>query len=144
MKKCIKCELNYVKNDADELCEICKKEILNNSKGSNLDSNKTEVEKYLLPFLKALPQEKLELFLKKEKSFELFKLRLPLLIRCKNIDKEHCRKETIVDNSTTSRYYITPYLINGEYYHICSQWADCGIEESKNCLKMVKNAMLKK
>lgn len=138
MKKCPICELNYV-DDEQESCKICNSQSNTNLSGKKVDSNKAEVEKYLLPFLRSLQQKELDLFLQKEKSFELFKLRLPLLIRCKNIDKEHCKKETIVDNSTTSRYYVTPYYINGNYYHICSQWWNFGTEYSKAILQLLKN-----
>ena len=137
MKKCPVCELNYINDDGD-MCHLCKNNTKPNGK-TTLDSNKSEVERYLLPFLKKLPQEKLELLLTKEKSFQFFKLRLPLLIKCKNIDKEHCKKETIIDNSTTSRYYVTPYLINGKYYHICSQWWNFGTENSKSMLQLLKS-----
>ena len=135
MKKCPKCEFNYI-NDNEELCSLCKKDNNLQSNNSSKDNNKDKVERFLLPYLKKLSQDKLESFTKKEESYTMFKINLPLLIECKNIDKDHCKKEVIVDNSSVYRYYIKPYKINGKYYHICSQWAD-GVENSKNILKIL-------
>ena len=136
MKKCPNCEINYIDEKESE-CEICKKQ--NNARNVKLtDDNKTQVEKYLIPFLRKLSQKQLESFLQKDESFRLFKLRLPLLIKCENIDKEHCRRERIVDNSNTPRYYTDKYLINGNYYHVCSQWWSFGSEKSKDILQILK------
>lgn len=143
MKKCLICDLNFVLNDRENICETCKKKVNATSKKNNVDSNKSMVEKYLLPYLRKLPQDSLDLLTTKEKSFEIFKLRLPLLIKCENIDKEHCKKEVIVDNSTNYRYYIKPYNINGNYYHICSQWWNFGTEYSKSLLQLMEHVNLK-
>ena len=136
MKRCPKCELNYIK-DSENLCEVCKNNSIRNN--NQIDDNKTNVEKNLLPILKRLSRESLEMLTHKDLSYEIFKIRLPLLKQCSNIDKEHCKKEVITDSSGTYRYYIKPYLINGEYYHICSQWADTYSEESKQILQSLRN-----
>ena len=142
MKKCPSCELNYI-NDDEELCTICKREKVKTIELKK-DDNKKDVENYLLPFLRNLPQDTIDAFTYKDLSFSAFKIRLPLLKECQNIDIEHCQNKVRIGNSSNYRYYIKPYYINRKYYHICSQWADCGIEESKNWLKIVKNAMSKK
>lgn len=141
MKKCPNCELNYIK-DHESSCSICVGKVSKNS--NSRDNNKNDVENYLLSLLKNLPQDTIDAFTKKDLSFSAFKIRLPLLIECQNIDKEHCQNEVRIGNSNNYRYYIKPSFINGKYYHICSQWTDRGTEESKSWLKTVKNAMLKK
>ena len=142
MKKCPSCELNFI-NDDEELCSVCKNEKVKES-GSKKDDNKKDVENYLIPFLRECSQEVIDSFTKKELSFEAFKIRLPLLIECQNIDKEHCKNEVRVGCSSNYRYYIEPYYINGKYYHICSQWANSDVEQSKFWLQIVKKTMSKK
>ena len=55
MKICEKCGLNYVLDENEDVCEVCKQEG-NVRKVSSRDSNKTNVEVNLLPVLKSLPQ----------------------------------------------------------------------------------------
>lgn len=141
MKKCPNCELNYIKDD-ENLCSVCKQESILKV-NSTTDSNKNKVERFLIPFLKSLNQDVIKSLTLKEFSFNVFKIRHPLLIECKNIDKQHCQKEVAIGNSKNYRYYIDPVNINGKYYHICSQWANCGVEESKNVLTAVSIAMSK-
>lgn len=137
MKICSGCELNYI-NDNEELCDICKQE--KNLKYSNLkDDNKEMVEKILIPFLRMRSPDDIETFTKEEASFAVFTLYYPLLIECKNIDKEHCKQEVRAGNSSNYRYYIKPYSIHGKYYHICSQWT----KEAKDALKIISTLMNK-
>ena len=139
--KCPKCELNYI-DENEDCCDVCKDVTIHRKGVSRMDSNKAEVERYLLPFLRAIPEEKLMLFTGEEESFKVFKLRLPLLVECKYISDKHCREEIIVDNSNVYRYYVQPYYINGKYYHICSQWWSSGQEFSKDILYMIKKIKL--
>lgn len=136
MKKCSKCELNYIKDDCD-LCAVCGEQEI--SKNKTTDDNKNDVELYLIPFLKQLSPEKLNFLTSKDHSFKCFGLRLPLLIKCKNIDKDDCREGIITDSSKTYRYYINAYNINGE----CSQWATTNNEISKNILQLFQNIDVK-
>lgn len=136
MKLCPKCEINYILNSDDELCEVCKGETLKTDAGTK-DGNKAQVEKVLLPLLKELPEEELEKFTKKELSLKLFKLRHPLLKECRNLGEEACKQEIILDKSKTYRYYIKPYRIGNKYYHICSQWWSCPENRSKDMLSLL-------
>ena len=132
-KKCPRCELNYIRDDED-LCSICKEELGKNHKIA-VDNNKAMVERDLLPILRSLSLNELEQFLRKDVSERVFGLHLPLLIRCENKGVEKCRQEVKVDNSNVCRYYVSPYNINGKYYHICSQWWSCASDNSKDILK---------
>ena len=136
MKKCPKCELNYIKDDTDELCSVCREQKPKNT--TTTDNNKSEMEKHLLPILQRLPQSSLDELTEKELSFQLFKLRIPLLVKCDNLGKDHCKEEVKVGNSDVYRYYIDPYDINGIKYHICSQWAYSETEQSKLILNLCK------
>ena len=136
MKLCPKCELNYILNDTDEYCSVCESQKPSNNKLT--DNNKSEMEKNLLPILNKLPQESLDKLTKKDLSFEIFKLRIPLLVKCNNLGKDHCKKEIQLGNSEVYRYYINPYDINGTKYHICSQWAQSATEQSKAILNLMK------
>lgn len=139
MKTCPKCELNYIMNDSDELCEICKKSKQSSQSKENNDDNKKMVEQDLLPLLRTFSSKNIEKLTNKDFSFELLHLRLPLLVKCENLnDEEHCKKEIIVDNSSVYRYYKKPYNINGQYYHICSQWWSHDTNNSKDILKLLK------
>ena len=136
MKKCPKCDLNYIQ-DSEEFCSVCKS---NNKKhtGSSSDVNKNKVEQLLLPILRTFPQSSLDKLTRKKESFDFLGLRLPLLVECKNLDKECCKNEIIVDSSTVYRYYIEPYEINGKKYHICSQWCSTPTNNSKDILELLK------
>lgn len=136
MKKCSKCEVNYVTNANDEICEICKNKGIKEKK--QVDDNKASVEQILLPFLRSQPQQVIDKFTTKEVSFDLFGLHHPLLVTCLQLGKERCKKEVMVGNSSTYRYYIEPYEINGQMYHICSQWANCLGNNSKNAFELIK------
>lgn len=119
-RKCPICDLNYICGDG-EMCDICaEKEFLNTRK---LDNNLHVVEKDLVPFLQNLSPDKIILLTKADFSLKYFGMHLPLLVECLNNGIEQCRKEVIVDNSATYRYYIQPIKIHNKYYHICSQWA---------------------
>ena len=137
VKYCSKCGLNFVLEDSECECKECRNEKLIH-RGS-FDNNKNEVEQYLLPILRGLPQSALDSLMTKEFSFELLHLRLPLLKKCRGLGKEGCKEEVIIDNSTVYRYYITPYDINGQKYHICSQWWDAQGNDSKFMLELLKN-----
>ena len=130
-KKCPQCELNYIKEDED-LCDVCKSQ--HNHNNRSRDVNKNQVEEVLLPKLRTLPQSSLDR-LTREKVLDLT---LPLLLECQDIDKEHCKKEVVVDSSSVYRYYIEPYNINGKKYHICSQWSSTPTNNSKDILKLLK------
>ena len=138
MRKCPKCKLNYIKNDVDSLCSVCMDASYSNA-GRKTDDNKSEMERNILPKLRSLSPRVVELFTNKKESFDIFKLRIPLLVRCRELGKDCCKKEVIVDNSRVYRYYIEPYNINGVKYHICSQWWNFGAEESKLILQLFKN-----
>ncbi len=130
-KLCPKCETNYI-NDDEESCVICKRKTREN--GGKKDDNKQEVEKYLLPYLRALSENDVESLTHKKMSFELFKLRLPLLVKCQENGADCCRNE-IKDKAGHNRYYSTPYVIGNGKYHICSQWWSSTQEHSKDLLK---------
>lgn len=132
-KKCSKCEINYVESMEDDLCELCKKEG-NKTTKTRTSNNKDIVVESLLPLLRNLPEYAIIDFLQKETSYQLFRLRLPLLIKCANIGKETCRNE-IKDPTGHNRYYAEPVLIHGNYYHICSQWWSADYNHSKDILK---------
>ena len=134
-KKCPQCELNYIKVDED-LCSLCKSQ--HNHNNGTRDVNKNQVEEVLLPLLRTFPQSSLDKLTKKKESFEFLGLRLPLLVECQDIDKEHCKKEVVVDSSSVYRYYIEPYNINGKKYHICSQWWSAPTNNSKDILELLK------
>lgn len=136
MKICPKCEINHIMNDNDEFCTICNQ---TSAKNNKTDNNKLEMEKYLLPFLRSFNQSSIEKLTQKEFSHKFLKLNIPLLIKCKHIDKEHCKKEVQLGNSNVYRYYIEPYNINGTYYHICSQWWSFGNAQSKTYLQELKH-----
>ena len=136
MKKCPICEVNYITNAYDEICEVCKNREIKEKK--QVDDNKTSVEQILLPFLRNQPQQVIDKFTTKEVSFDLFGLYHPLLIKCSQLGKERCKKEVMVGNSSTYRYYIEPYEINGQMYHICSQWANNLGNNSKNAFELIK------
>lgn len=136
MKKCSKCEVNYITNANDEICEVCKNREIKEKK--QVDDNKASVEQILLPFLRSQPQQVIDKFTIKEVSFDLFGLHHPLLVKCSQLGKERCKKEVMVGNSSTYRYYIEPYEINGQMYHICSQWANNLGNNSKNAFELIK------
>ena len=144
MKKSPKCELNYIINDYDELCSVCKENEKSNQSKENVDDNKNMVEQILLPLLKTFSNSALEKLTNKSFSFEFLHLRLPLLVKCENLGEEHCKQEIIVSNSNVYRYYKKPYNINGQNYHICSQWWDHGTNNSKDILKLLKEMYNKK
>ena len=144
MKKCKICELNYVKDENEEVCEICKMKMNVSQNSKEIDNNKEQIEKYLLPYLRKLPKDILKTYTTKERSMKIFKLRHPLLVECKNSGYEQCKKEIITDKSQTYRYYVKPYKINNEYYHICSQWANSVIDNSKIILNIIKDVDLDK
>ena len=135
-RKCPRCELNYITDD-EEYCDVCKEE-LGKSHKIILDNNKAMVERDLLPILRSLDDEDLELFLRKDISEKVLGLHLPLLIKCENKGIEHCRKEVRVDNGSVLRYYVNPYNINGKFYHICSQWWSTATDNSKDMLKKLR------
>ena len=135
MKICEKCGLNYVLDENEDVCEVCKQEG-NVRKVSSRDSNKTNVEVNLLPVLRSLPKNVIDALTEKRFSYELLHIRLPLLVECRCLGKERCKEEIIVDNSNVRRYYATPYVIHGKYYHICSQWWECKENDSKQVLKL--------
>ena len=137
MRICPRCETNYILNDTDELCKVCNE----NAKPTNatkLDDNKLTMENYLLPLLQRAKPEALEGLTTKKISYELFKLRIPLLIKCKDQGKDCCKKEVSLGNSSVYRYYIDAYTIHGVKYHICSQWWSFGTENSKEYLKILE------
>lgn len=45
MKKCKTCELNYVKDENEEVCEICKMKMNVSQNSKEIDNNKEQVEK---------------------------------------------------------------------------------------------------
>lgn len=123
---------NYIL-DTEELCPIClgkkshvdiPKVVLTKTAGNTntRDKNKERVENVLLPILRKLKPESLEVLLDKTFSKELFNLQLPLLVECRQLGESACLKEIITDKSGVYRYYKKPYEINGKKYHICSQW----------------------
>ena len=143
MKLCPKCEINYILNLDDELCEVCREEMLQTDAGTK-DSNKARVEEVLLPFLRSLPEAALKKLTEKELSLQFLQLRLPLLKECRNLGEEACKQEIILDKSKTYRYYIKPYRIGNKYYHICSQWWSCPGNRSKDILGILKELTEKK
>ena len=75
MKKSPKCELNYIINDYDELCSVCKENEKSNQSKENVDDNKNMVEQILLPLLKTFSNSALEKLTNKRFSFEFLHLR---------------------------------------------------------------------
>ena len=136
MKICPKCEINFVINDKDEFCSVCNTKNINNK--IHTDNNKSEMEKYLLPYLHKSPQKTIDALTTKEFSYEILRLRIPLLIKCQNLGKDCCKKEIAIGNSKVFRYYLEPYDINGIKYHICSQWSNSETEQSKQILNLFK------
>ena len=61
-------------------------------------------------------------------------LRLPLLVK---------EGDKITDDKGHARYYVQPYDINGEYYHICSQWWSASGNNSKDILKLLSEITIK-
>lgn len=137
MKLCPKCELNWI-GDGETACKCCEDVV--NVRGGARDSNKVDVEQNLLPILRTLRQDVIDDLTKKEPSYELLRLRLPLLVKCNCRGKEHCVSEIRVGNSDVYRYYIKPYDINGRQYHICSQWWDeLGSKDILKLFEQIKN-----
>ncbi len=134
---CPKCGLNYITNAGDESCTVCKNQPTIRDPRPKVDDNKRMVERYLLPYLEQISDEDVERFTQKEASFEFFRLRLPLLVECKEAGKECCRNE-IKDKKGHNRYYSTPYTINGKKYHVCSQWWRTDENYSKETLKILE------
>ncbi len=135
-RKCPKCEINYL-NENEELCEVCRKDESYFTTKTEKDDNKTMVERDLVPLLRLFDKAFIEKFTKKEESFEFFGLRRPLLIECKDLGVDVCRKE-IKDRKGNNRYYIDQYMFFGKKYHICSQWWSAKGNHSKEVLKMLK------
>ena len=141
MKVCPKCEINYILNDTDEFCSVCNES--SNHRSSNTDNNKLEMERNLLPKLRQLPENTIQALTKKEFTFNLFKLSMPLLVECKQLGKECCKQEVRIGKSDMYRYYIEPYEINGKYYHVCSQWHfDNTTNSSKLILQIFKDVKI--
>ena len=69
MKKCPRCELNYIKNNYDEICELCKENEQNSQSKGNNDENKKMVEQDLLPILRSITSKNIEKLTNKDFSF---------------------------------------------------------------------------
>lgn len=132
MKKCPNCEINYILNDSDDLCQICKKE--NPTHIISRDNNKGEVEQQLLPLLRSFSNEGILKLLDKKYCKEVFSLNYPLLIDCKELGHLNCQNE-VKDSNGAYRYYVNAYNIKGKMYHICSAWGSF----SKKLLYYLKN-----
>ncbi len=136
MKVCPKCQVNYIINEQNELCELCQKIVQIDPKPK--DENKREVERYLIPILREMSEAAVESLTTKEESFALLGLRLPLLIKCKCEGVDCCNTE-IKDRTGHNRYYINPYSIGEKKYHVCSQWWSAENNHSKDILQLLKN-----
>lgn len=137
-KKCPKCEINYIMNQFDEMCEECKQKKTVHTNSGERDNNKQKVEIDLLPILRKLSSDAIQALTKKKESFDLLGLRLPLLVECSGFGGEACIKEITTNSSRVYRYYVQPYDINGKKYHICSQWWIAEGNKSKDILNLLK------
>ncbi len=133
MEKCPICEVNYIKAGEDR-CQTCTME-RTKKVSSIVDNNKKEVEDNLVHLLNKFSTQALELLTKQDESHRLCNLPFPLLVKCNDMGVDRCREEVRVGDSLNYRYYIKPYVIKGEKYHICNHWSDqIG---SKNFLKLL-------
>ena len=136
--KCPKCELNYIMNPLDEVCDECRARANGSTVKIRVDDNKQKVETDLLPILRNLPALAIQSLTKKKDSFDLLGLRLPLLVECGGFGGQACKKEITIGSSDVYRYYVKPYDINGKKYHICSQWWSAEGNKSKDILSLLK------